>query len=201
MPQSPLPDPGPDRTSENIETILAFHAREDQKITRAQRVIERISRYLAEPAYLALLLLLVALWMVANLILEVTGRPAFDPAPYFWLQGIVGLGALLTATIVLSKQERYAGMAEQREHLDLKVTLLTEHKVAKLIALLEELRHDLPNVKDREDPGAAAMKQPINPAEVLAALGERGGLEERARVSVESEAKIETTAPGPEIRR
>ena len=31
---------------------------------------------------------------------------AFDPPPFIWLQGVVGLGALLTATIVLTKQNR-----------------------------------------------------------------------------------------------
>lgn len=41
-------------------------------------------------------------------------------------------------------------------HLDLKVTLLTGQKAAKLIDLLEELRRDLPNVRNRHDPEAAA---------------------------------------------
>ena len=108
--------------------------------------MERVSRFVAKPVYMALILSLVSLWMLANVGLPQFGISQFDPAPYFWLQGVVGLGALLTATVVLSKQERFAKLAEQREHLDLKVTLLTERKVAKLIDLLEELRRDLPNV-------------------------------------------------------
>lgn len=101
------------------------------------------------------------------------GIAEFDPAPYFWLQGIVGLGALLTATAVLSKQNRLARIEEQRAHLDLKVNLLTEQKTAKLIDLMEELRRDLPNVRDRHDPEAAALQQSMNPELVLAALDER----------------------------
>ena len=34
-----------------------------------------------------------------------------DPAPFFSLQGMVGLGALLTATAVLTKQNRLAQSA------------------------------------------------------------------------------------------
>ena len=102
----------------------------------------------------------------------------FDPPPFSWLQGIVGLGALLTATVVLIKQNRQAKLAEQRDHLDLKVTLLTEQKVAKLIDLLEELRRDLPDVKDRHDPEAAALQQSMNPELVLAALDERSDSDE-----------------------
>jgi uncharacterized membrane protein len=97
----------------------------------------------------------------------------FDPEPYFWLQGVVGLGALLTATVVLSKQNRLTKLEEQRAHLDLKVMLLTEQKTAKLINLLEELRRDLPNVRNRHDPEAAELQQSINPELVRDALNER----------------------------
>lgn len=85
--------------------------------------------------------------MLVNVALREVGLAEFDPAPFFWLQGGVDLGALLTATVVLTKQNRSARLAEQRAHLDLKVMLLTEQKTAKLIDLLEELRRDLPNVK------------------------------------------------------
>ena len=111
--------------------------------------------------------------MVANALLRQSGMTEFDPAPFFWLQGIVGLGALLTATVVLIKQNRLARLAEQRAHLDLKVTLLTEQKAAKVIDLLEELRRDLPNVRNRHDPEAAVLQQSMNPGLVLAALDER----------------------------
>ena len=110
----------------------------------------------------------------------------FDPAPFFWLQGIVGLGALLTATVVLTKQNRLAKLEEQRAHLDLKVTLLTEQKAAKLIDLMEELRRDLPNVKNRHDPEAAALQQSMNPDLVLAALDERKEPDERSKAAEET---------------
>lgn len=112
----------------------------------------------------------------------------FDPAPFHWLQGIVGLGALLTASVVLIKQNRLAKIAEQRDHLDLKVTLLTEQKVAKLIDLLEELRRDLPNVKDRHDPEASALQQSMNPELVLAALDERSNSNEPPAAEVPEDA-------------
>jgi uncharacterized membrane protein len=88
------------------------------------------------------------------------------------LQGIVGLGAWLTATIVLITQTRQGKLAEQRAQLDLQVSLLAEQKTAKLIALIEELRRDLPNVKDRHDPQAVAMEQATDPHTVLGALEE-----------------------------
>ena len=175
------PIPGPDhlsseseqdQISQNLEAVLNFYSQEDQKISRSQRILESISLMIGKPAYLGFILLGVLLWVSANLLLRRMGRTAFDPPPFSWLQGLIGLGALLTATVVLAKQNRFSKLAKQRAHLDLKVTLLTEQKAAKLIDLLEELRRDLPNVKNRPDPQAAALQQSMNPELVLAALDE-----------------------------
>jgi uncharacterized membrane protein len=162
-----------DQISQNIEAVEGFYVREEQKISPSQRVLERISGFTGQPGFLGFILIFVLLWMLVNVVLRLFGIPGFDPAPFFWLQGIVGLGALLTATVVLTKQNRLAKLAEQRAHLDLKVTLLTEQKTAKLIDLLEELRRDLPNVRDRHDPEATALQKSMNPDRVLAALDER----------------------------
>ncbi|MFZ3207562.1 MAG: photosystem II biosynthesis protein [Geobacteraceae bacterium] len=162
-----------DQISQNIGAILDFYAREDQKISRSQRIMERISFFVGQPIFLGIILIFVALWILANVALRQSGIAEFDPSPFFWLQGIIGLGALLTATVVLSKQNRLSKLEEQRAHLDLKVNLLTEQKTAKIIDLLEELRRDLPNVIDRHDPEAAALQQSMNPELVLAALDER----------------------------
>jgi len=162
-----------DQISQNINAVLDFYTREDEKISYWQRILERISSFIGQPAFLGFILLFVALWTLGNTALHLIGLREFDPAPFFWLQGIVGLAALLTTTVVLTKQNRMAKLEEQRAHLDLKVTLLTEQKAAKLIDLLEELRRDLPNVKNRHDPEAVALQQSMNPGLVLAALDER----------------------------
>lgn len=175
-----------DQVSQNIEAVLEFYARADQKISHSQRMVERISSYIGQPVFLGIILLTVAFWIVANATFLHFGMAEFDPAPYLWLQGIVGLCALLTTTVILAKQNRLAKLEEQRAHLDLKVTLLTEQKAAKLIDLLEELRRDLPNVKNRDDPEAAALQQAMNPELVLAALDERSEPVEPATAAAEA---------------
>ena len=47
--------------------------------------------------------------------------------------------------------------------------------MTKLIHLIEELRHDLPMVKDRHDPEAVALQQRTDTSRVLSAL-ESGGV-------------------------
>ncbi|OIQ88181.1 hypothetical protein GALL_299530 [mine drainage metagenome] len=170
-----------DQISQNIDAVLDFYTREEKKISYWQRNLERISLFIGQPFFLGFILFFVVLWVLLNITLRQLGHVEFDPAPYFWLQGIVGLGALLTTTVVLTKQNRLAKLEEQRAHLDMKVTLLTEQKAAKLIDLLEELRRDLPNVRNRHDPEAASLQQSMNPDLVLAALDERSEPDERMR--------------------
>ena len=162
-----------DQISQNIEAVLEFYARENNKISRSQRILEQISLFIGQPVFLGIILFFVAIWMVANTVLGLFSMSEFDPAPFNWLQGIISLSALLTSTVVLSKQNRLAKLEEQRAHLDLKVTLLTEQKAAKLIDLMEELRRDLPNVRNRHDSEAVALQQSMNPDLVIAALDER----------------------------
>src|ERR1035438_8527227 len=85
--------------SQNIEAVLEFYAREEQKISRSQRILERISGFMGQPIFPGIILLFVAFWMLANFLLRLFGNAAFDPAPFFWLQGIISLSALLTATL------------------------------------------------------------------------------------------------------
>jgi uncharacterized membrane protein len=73
-------------------------------------------------------------------------------------------------TMVLLTQNRQAKQAEHRRHLDLQVTLLVEQKVTKVIALIEELRRDLPSVQNRVDSQAEAMQEVVDPQTVLSAL-------------------------------
>ncbi len=189
---SPAPDPGitPARpehhqTSQNVEAVLDFYAREEQRVTRSQRLLERISLLIGQPAFLGFILAFVAIWILANSAFSGVGIAAFDAPPFFWLQGIIGLGALMSAMVVLSRQSRLAKLAEQRAHLDLKVTLMTEQKTAKLIDLMEELRRDLPDVINRHDPEAAVLQQSMNSDQVLAALDERPAHAQRVKLGGE----------------
>jgi uncharacterized membrane protein len=181
-----------DQISQNINAVLDFYTREDEKMSYWQRVLERVSDGIGQPLSFGLILLFVVVWAAADLMMPFFGLAEFDPPPFHWLQGILALAALLTTTIILTKQNRLGKLDEQRDHLDLKVTLLTEQKAAKLIDLVEELRRDLPNVKNRADPEAVALQQSMNPQLVLAALDERAAPDITSSVPAE---QTDPTAP------
>jgi uncharacterized membrane protein len=171
---SPAADALSDHINQNIESILAFHEREQRNIGHSARRLDGISSFIGRPIYLISLLSLVVLWIAANALARSFGLAPFDPPPFSGLQGLLTFAALLTATIVLIAQNRQAKLENQRDHLELQVNLLTEQKVTKLIHLLEELRHDLPMVKDRHDPESASLQRRTDTAQVLSALKDVG---------------------------
>ena len=118
------------------------------------------------------MLAVVAAWTGLNVALLWSEASAPDPPPFFWLQGCIALAALITAIMVLTTQNRQSRHAEERAQLDLQVNLGAEQKIAKIVALLEELRRDLPNVRDRLDPVADAMSEAVDPHAVVSALKE-----------------------------
>ncbi len=157
-----------DHVHDNVEAIAELHARGEERVGRHQRLIEGFTAFVGRPQALYTILGLVALWIVGDTI-AARGHHAVDPPPFIWLQGVVGLLALVMTSVVLITQHRQGRRAEHRSHLDLQVSMLAEQKIAKLIALVEELRVDLP-VRDRRDREAESMAKPADPAAVVSAI-------------------------------
>jgi len=159
-----------DPITEKIEAVASLHARTENNVERHQKNIERITDWLGRPRFLFAILIVVAMWVLDNTEGPRVGIARFDPPPFYWLQGIVGLSALLMTTIVLITQTRLAKIAVRREQLDLQINMLTEHRTAKIVQLLEELRRDLPIVPNRVDREAEGLQETMDPESVLTAL-------------------------------
>ncbi len=163
-----------DHIEQNIEGVVALQRREWEQTTLSQRRAERVGRFIGRPVYLVAVLCIAGLWIAANLALPHLGYESVDPFPFEMLQGVLSLCALVTTTIVLIAQNRQTKLEQQHTHLGLQVNLLTEQKVTKLIHLIEELRRDMPMVKDRLDPQADALQERADTHRVLSAIEERG---------------------------
>src|SRR6185312_15948842 len=156
----------------NVQAIAEMHLQAEKTVTAHQRAIESGTAWLGRPLSLYVILAGVVLWTVTNALAPRLGLRAPDPPPFVGLQSVIGLAALLATTMVLITQNRQAKLMERRIHLDLQVNLLTEQKTAKLIELIEELRRDMPDVRNRYDPEADVLKRPAEPLEVVAAIKE-----------------------------
>jgi uncharacterized membrane protein len=155
-----------EHVAHTVQTVASLRSRAQGRVSRHQRAVEVFTTTLGRPSALYVIMILVATWVGVNLSLP---RPP-DPPPFFWLQGAVGLAAVLTATLILITQNRQTQEAEERSQLDLQVNLVAEQKITKVIELLEELRRDLPSVRDRVDSKADAMTEAVDATAVLTAL-------------------------------
>ena len=140
----------------NIEAIIGFQAKQEQKLPWRDRIVEKIAAFFGKSEFLYLQLLFFISWAICSNLapnLLPFGIPLFDAKS----MGI-DIAALLITTGVLVQQSRQDKLAEQRSHLILQINLLTEQKIAKLIKLMEELRADLPTIRDRDDLEAQVMQ-------------------------------------------
>ena len=159
-----------DPISQNIDAVVAIHAVAESQVNAHQRTVESLTAWLGRPQFFYGILVGAALWMGVNSFAHPFGLAERDDPPFFWMQGAVGLGAFLLTSVILITQNRQGKLAERREQLDLQMSLLTEQRTAKIIDLLEELRRDMPSVRNRVDAEAEALTKVIDPQEVLTAF-------------------------------
>jgi len=156
-----------DPLPKNVKTVLSLRSRETEENHTLQRFLESIGYSVEKPYFVVFIVLFCAAWIVFNISGKHFGFKPFDTPPFPWLQGVVSVGSLITAAIVLRKQYRAAAREKRQSDLQLQLIMLTEQKVAKLIQLVEELRCDLPMIKDRHDPEAETLKNSPHAQTVL----------------------------------
>ncbi len=168
-----------DPINEHIQTIANLHKQTEQRLSPQQRVIERTTYFLGQPRFLFLILLILLLWVGANMLLGLSGTPAFDPPPFNWFQGLLTLGAVIQATVILITQNRQNQVSERRRQLDLQVSLLLDEKMSKLITMVDELRRDHPDLENKQDQHVEALKKTVDPHQSLETLDQLLSEEQR----------------------
>ena len=177
MTDSPYSGPNvPDHVDEAVRSVTQLHSDHHGRTTAPQRAVNRITAFMARPFFIALVGLSVVGWIGANLIASALGLQAIDGPAFVWLQGAANLFSLFVVMLVLVAQKHEDELNAHRDTLTLELAILSEHKIAKVIQLLEELRRDSPYVQDRVDRQADQMAQPADAGSVLAATRASDGL-------------------------
>ena len=155
-----------------VEAIARLHAEHRKRATPFQTLIEATTGRVGRPSFIGWLTVAVVGWVGLNLALSWTAHPAFDEAPFAWLELVASLLALYVTVMILTTQRRDDQLASHRDQLTLELAILADQKSAKIIELLEELRRDMPSVHDRLDHEAVSMSSPADPQAVLDAIQE-----------------------------
>jgi uncharacterized membrane protein len=137
-------------THRNVRTICEL-----EKAALAQRSLSaRIGDAIATQAGRMWFISLHVVWFVIWIALNVKSRgtAVFDPFPYSLLTMIVSLESIFLSLFILMSQNRSGLQAEQRNHLDLQINLLSEDENTKMIQMLQALceHHKLPIGNDPE---------------------------------------------------
>jgi uncharacterized membrane protein len=162
----------PAHIEDTIQAIAKLHSDHRLEAGALQRLVERSTGWIGRPRFLAGMTVAIGIWVVANTAVLLGGATPWDPPPFGWLQGGLGLLALYVTVLILTTQRREDQLAGYREQLTLELAILGEQKSAKIIALLEEMRRDSTSLRDRVDEEAAAMSIPADPQAVLDAIKE-----------------------------
>jgi uncharacterized membrane protein len=160
----------PPHVEQTVQAIARLHDAHEQRATRLQRTVDRLTALVARPAFVGVVVLTVAGWIAGNLLLLRFAGWSFDRPAFPWLQGVGELAAILITTLILISQRRKDELSELREQLTLELAIMTEQRGAKLIALMEEMRRDDPTLVDRVDSQADEMSNAADPEKVLQAF-------------------------------
>jgi uncharacterized membrane protein len=156
-----------------VRALAQLRDEHERKATPLQRIVSGLTGRAASPGFVFLLTAILLLWMGVNSALFFLGKKPVDEPPFFWMQGAVSLAALYMTVLILATQRRENELASHHEHLTLELAILSEQKTAKIIALLEELRQDHPDIHDRIDREAATMSEPADPQAVIETIKKR----------------------------
>jgi uncharacterized membrane protein len=167
MPNAPTTPP---HIEDTVRAIARLRNDHDMRATSFQRNLDRITANVGSPGFVVVLTVLVVTWVAVNCFLLALGGEPIDGPPFIWMQGAIALAALYMTVLILTTQRRENELASHHEQLTLELAILSEQKSAKIISLLEELRKDHPEIRNRVDKEAAAMAAPADPHSVLEAI-------------------------------
>lgn len=145
-----------------VEQLARLYDRHDQRTTPVQRMANRFTFALGQPASLVIIFGIAIAWIIGNYVARAMGSTALEEFPFPDLGFMATISALLVALLILTTQRHDEELAESRAQLTLHIAMLSERKIAKIIALLEEQRRDNPMLPSRVDVEAADMAQPAD---------------------------------------
>lgn len=148
----------------NIQALQERRTREEAQAAFQERLAQRITRFTGSMGFVYLHLAVFGAWIFINLGLIPSVGP-FDPS-FIILAMVASVEAIFLSTFVLISQNRMAAADAKRAELDLQISLLAEHEVTKLVALVSAIANRM-GVQTDVDPEVEELKQDVAPDVVL----------------------------------
>jgi uncharacterized membrane protein len=153
--------------SRNIEALQERRKAEAAAASRQDKIAEAVTSFTGSLWFVYVHLALYSFWIIANLG-WIPGLPRWDPT-FVVLAMIASVEAIFLSTFVLITQNRMAAAAEKRAELDLQISLLAEHEVTKVVAMVAAIADHL-GIEHEARSEVEEMKRNVAPEAVLDAI-------------------------------
>jgi uncharacterized membrane protein len=163
------PQPGSlNRALERNIAALERRRRDEQaEATFQERLARAIARFSGSMAFVYVHLALYGFWIVANLGF-VPGMQPWDET-FVVLAMMASVEAIFLSTFILINQNRMAAVADKRADLDLQISLLAEHELTKVVAMVDAIAGHLGVAHEAGDE-VNELKRDVAPEAVLDAI-------------------------------
>ena len=147
----------------NVAALVRRREEARAATSREDRLADAISAFAGSMKFVYFHVAIYGAWIVVNL--PWVPLPKFDPS-YVVLAMAASVEAIFISTFVMISQNRMAKVADQRADLDLQISLLAEHEITRLVALVTELAERM-NLPSARDPELRELAQDVAPEHVL----------------------------------
>lgn len=155
MQQSP-----PLNTSERRRQLFrSFEAKSLRSRSLLTQISDDLTAICGSSAFLVFHIIFFTFWILVNMG-YVTEIAPFDPFPFGLLTMIVSLEAIFLAIFILVSQNRSAYIGTVRDEVHLRVNLIAEEEITKILEVLADIRKEM-GVK-KEDPELQTMLERID---------------------------------------
>jgi uncharacterized membrane protein len=157
----------PSATARNVKAISELEHSALARRSASARIGDAIASHAGKMWFIVFHVVWFALWLWINR--GGAGKSAFDPFPFQLLSTIVSLESIFLSLFILMSQNRSNIQADQRNHLELQINLLSEDENTKMLQMLQALcsHHKL---RIANDPEIQAMTKRTEINDVLSEL-------------------------------
>ncbi len=161
-----------DTLAANVAALQRRREEDQAREGMQMRIADTVTGFTGSMTFVYLHLAIYGTWIAVNLgLLPIL--PRFDPT-FVILAMVASVEAIFLSTFVLITQNRMAVEAQRQAELDLHISLLTEHELTRLAAMVGAIAEKL-GVARTTVAGFSQIEQDVAPEAVLSVIEEQGG--------------------------
>lgn len=127
------------QTEKRRQFFKSFEAKSLKSRSFLTQVADDLTEIFSSTGFLIINFIFFVIWIVINMGL-IPGMVVFDPYPFGFLTMAVSLEAIFLSIFVLVSQNRSSYISSLREEVHLRVNLIAEEEITKILEVLAEMR-------------------------------------------------------------